>query len=101
MINFEILREDYKLENYDPELKCDYHLGQVVHFTDNCWRLRNKIQDLVDMKLVQLDFVDAPRLKVITNPLPDHRLVINMITIEKPKPKINLDELPITIEQVA
>ena len=66
------------------------------HSTDNYWRLRNKIQDLIDAKLDQLDFVDTPKPNVVTNPLLNHRPIINMITIEELELEINLDELPIT-----
>ena len=45
--------------------------------------------------------MDAPHPNVATNPLPDHGHTINMITTEEPEPKIDLLELPITMEQVA
>ena len=76
-------------------------MDQVGHSTDKCWRLRHKIQDLIDAKLVKLDFIEALRPNVATNPLPNHGPVINVITAEEPEPEIDLDELPITIEQVA
>ena len=63
--------------------------------------MKNKIQDLIDAKLVQLDFVDTPRPNVANNPLPDHGPVINMIIVEELESEIDLHELPITIEQVA
>ena len=98
LINFEVPKEGYRPRNYDPELKCDYHLGQVGHSTDNSWRLRHRIQDLIDAKLIQLDFVDAPHPNVATNPLPNHGHTINMITTEEPDLEIDLHELPITVE---
>ena len=79
-MTFELPREDYKPKDYNPELRCEYHLGQVGHSTDNCWRLRHKIQDLIDAKMIQLDFVKAPKPNVNNNPLPNHRPTINMIT---------------------
>ena len=101
LINFEVPREDYRPKNYNPELKCEYHLGQTGHSTDNCWRLRNKIQDLIDAKLVHFDFVETSTPNVSTNPLPSHGPVINMIVNEDPQPEVDLDELPITLEQIA
>ena len=52
MVTFELPREDYKPKDYNPELRCEYHLGQIGHATDNCWRLRNKIQDFIDAKMI-------------------------------------------------
>ena len=98
LINFEIPWEDFKPRNYNLELKCEYHLGQVGHATDNYWRFKNKIQDLIDAKLVQLDFVETQSPNVSTNPLPNHGPNFNMITAEESKPVVNLDELPITLE---
>ena len=85
MVTFELPREDYKPRDYNPELRCEYHLGQVGHSTDNCWRLRNKIQDLIDAKMIQLDFVEAPKPNVNNNPLPNHQPTINMITSFEPE----------------
>jgi len=85
MVTFELPREDYKLKDYNPELHCEYHLGQVGHSTDNCWRLRHKIQDLIDAKMIQLDFIEAPNPNVNNNPLPNHQPTINMITSFEPE----------------
>ena len=51
--------------------------------------------------MIQLDFIETPTPNVSHNPLPNHGPSIHMITHQEPKPEINLDELPIPIEQVA
>ena len=36
LINVEIPKSDYKPKNFNPEVKCEYHLGQVSYPTDSC-----------------------------------------------------------------
>ena len=71
------------------------------HSINNRWRLKNKIRDLINAKLIQLDFVALRTLNVVTNPLPNHGPVINMVITEEPEPVIDLDELLITLQQIA
>ena len=49
----------YRPRKYDPNAQYKYHMGQQGHATDNCWELKNKVQDLIDANLVQLDFVES------------------------------------------
>jgi hypothetical protein len=37
---------------YDPEAKCAYHADAEGHSTDNCRAFKNKVQDLIDQKLL-------------------------------------------------
>lgn len=62
-----------------PDAKCAYHSGQAGHDTEQCWTLRNKVQDLIDSRSIKLEETAAPN--VTTNPLPNHQ--VNMITKEK------------------
>ena len=55
---------------YNPNVRCAYHSDSPGHATDDCWTLRNKVQDLIDAKEVQFDSPEAPN--VITAPLPKH-----------------------------
>ena len=34
LVNFELPRKDYKPKDYNPELRCEYHLGQIGRVTD-------------------------------------------------------------------
>ena len=40
------------------------------HDTNNCWALKNKIQDLIDAKEVEFDAPEKPN--VISTPMPKH-----------------------------
>ena len=33
---------------YDANAKCEYHSGEVGHFTENCRALKFKVQSLID-----------------------------------------------------
>ncbi|KAK2368998.1 hypothetical protein QL285_082155 [Trifolium repens] len=37
---------------YDPEAKCAYHADAEGHSTDNCRAFKNKVQELIDQKLL-------------------------------------------------
>lgn len=48
---------------------CEYHMGAPGHWTDRCYNLRHKIQDLIDQHL--LEFQEGGSKPVITkNPSP-------------------------------
>ncbi|KAL7226539.1 hypothetical protein ACSBR1_021608 [Camellia fascicularis] len=55
---------------HNPTKYCAFH-QQYGHETDQCYRLRHEIQDLIDNKVI------APPQKpnVTTNPLPSHNQV--------------------------
>ncbi|KAF5185323.1 hypothetical protein FRX31_025088 [Thalictrum thalictroides] len=38
---------------YDPNARCDYHMGSPGHWTDRCYNLRHRIQDLRDQPQLQ------------------------------------------------
>ena len=61
--------EGYKPKKYDPNARCEYHMGQAGHSTEHCWRLKNKIQDMIDARIIQLDFLEANGLTSSSNSL--------------------------------
>ncbi|RDY12082.1 hypothetical protein CR513_03167, partial [Mucuna pruriens] len=70
--------------SYDPNTRCDYHGGAVSHTTERCWRLKHKVEDLLDGIL--LGFQDQwPNVQ--NNPLPAHRaMVVNRVPIDWREP---------------
>ena len=55
---------------YHPNERCAYHSDSPGHDTNNCWALKNKIQDMIDAKEIEFDPLEAPN--VITAPMPNH-----------------------------
>ena len=41
--------------NYNPDARCAYHCGSPGHDTNNCWALKNKVQDMIDAKEIEFD----------------------------------------------
>ncbi|PKI39932.1 hypothetical protein CRG98_039676 [Punica granatum] len=54
----------------DQSRHCEYHQGAPGHNTDNCWKLREKIQAMIDDKQLTFNAVKPPNVQA--NPLPDH-----------------------------
>ena len=54
------------LAGYNPNVKCDFHSGVVGHSIEDRKVLKEKVQDLIDKKV--LTFVDAPQVI----PIPCH-----------------------------
>ncbi|PKI78396.1 hypothetical protein CRG98_001217 [Punica granatum] len=69
--------------NQDQSKQCEYHRGAPGHTLDACWRLRERIQEMIDTKELVFNAVRSPNVQA--NPLPDHGPAqgpsINMITI--------------------
>ena len=69
--NLVTLREAPKNPNtaspcYNPNAQCAYHSDSPGHDTNDCWALKNKVQDLLEAKEIEFD---APEiLNVITAP---------------------------------
>ncbi|PKI72290.1 hypothetical protein CRG98_007364, partial [Punica granatum] len=67
----------------DQSKQCEYHRGAPEHTLDACWRLRERIQEMIDAKELVFNTVRSPNVQA--NPLPDHGPArepsINMITI--------------------
>ncbi|PKI46859.1 hypothetical protein CRG98_032755 [Punica granatum] len=61
--------------NFDPTIQdeskqCEYHRGAPGHTLDNCWKLREKIQEMMDAKELVFNAIRSPNVQA--NPLPDH-----------------------------
>lgn len=77
-------RESTPLPDFDPSKKCEHHFGVEGHTLEDCTQLRNRIQDLIDNKLIQFDNTIGPN--VITNPLLPHQDGnVNVISIMEEK----------------
>ncbi|PKI51058.1 hypothetical protein CRG98_028546 [Punica granatum] len=55
--------------NFDPTIQdqskqCEYHRGAPGHTLDNCWKLKEKIQEMMDAK--ELVFNAGPSINMIT-----------------------------------
>ncbi|PKI41143.1 hypothetical protein CRG98_038466 [Punica granatum] len=61
--------------NFDPavqnqNLYCEFHRGALGHTLDDCWALRNRIQEMIDTRQISFNEVKPPNVRA--NPLPDH-----------------------------
>ena len=56
--------------HYHPNARCAYHSESPDHDTNNCWALKNKIQDLIEAKEIEFDVPEKPN--VISSPMPRH-----------------------------
>ncbi|PKI35369.1 hypothetical protein CRG98_044246 [Punica granatum] len=54
----------------DQSRRCEYHQGAPGHTTDNCWKLRERIQQMIDDEQLTFNAVKPPNVQ--SNPLPDH-----------------------------
>ena len=62
---------------YNPNAHCAYHSESPGHDTNDCWALRNKVQDLIEAKEIEFDAPEKPN--VITAPMPKHNHGVNAI----------------------
>src|ERR1051325_831334 len=59
-------------------MQCAYHSNSPGHNTDNCWALKNKIQDMIEAMEIEFDPpVETPN--VINAPMPNHGKSSNAI----------------------
>ena len=56
--------------SYHPNARCAYHSNSPGHDTNDCWTLKNKIQDMINAKEIEFDPPETPN--VITAPMPNH-----------------------------
>ncbi|XP_058764272.1 uncharacterized protein LOC131637685 [Vicia villosa] len=59
---------DRQSPNYSANARCTFHSGAVGHDTHRCIALKNKVQDLLDQKVIQ--FTLTPN--IVNNPMPTH-----------------------------
>src|ERR1051325_1183502 len=63
---------------YNPNARCGYHSNSPGHDTNNCWALKNKIQDMIEAQEIEFDpSIETPN--VINAPMPDHGKITNAI----------------------
>uniref|UniRef100_A0A2N9G188 Uncharacterized protein n=1 Tax=Fagus sylvatica TaxID=28930 RepID=A0A2N9G188_FAGSY len=67
-------------KDFNQNLTCDFHFGEVGHAIENCNHLKHRVQDLIDHGI--LKFEGLPN--ITTNPLPKHpEGGVNMVEIEE------------------
>ena len=52
--------------SYRPKERCAYHSDNPGHDTNNCWALKNRIQDLIDEGV--LEFTQDDQLELFYHP---------------------------------
>src|SRR3954469_15463977 len=62
---------------YDPKATCSYHSNATGHNTDNCWALKNNVQDMIEAGEIEFDALKTPN--VIIAPMPKHDNTVNAI----------------------
>ncbi|EOY09377.1 Uncharacterized protein TCM_024812 [Theobroma cacao] len=45
--------------NYDPNAKCDYHIGVIGHLTKKCKQLKEKIENLIKDGILSLELMEC------------------------------------------
>ena len=91
---FQRPREGPLPPGFEPSNKCEHHYGAEGHSLEECFELRDRVQDLMDNKLIQFDNSAAPNM--ITNPLPPHQEgnVNAIITVEEKVPDFSSSSFP-------
>ncbi|XP_058783769.1 uncharacterized protein LOC131658498 [Vicia villosa] len=59
---------DTQSPNYNANARCAFHSGAPGHDTERCIALKNKVQDLLDQKIIQF----TPTPNIVNNPMPTH-----------------------------
>ncbi|XP_058725809.1 uncharacterized protein LOC131597113 [Vicia villosa] len=59
---------DTQSPNYNANARCAFHSGAAGHDTEKCIALKNKVQDLLDQKIIQF----TPTPNIANNPMPAH-----------------------------
>ena len=62
---------------YNPNAKCAYHSNSSGHDTNQCWDLKNRVQDLIDNNTIEFDPPTTPN--VITALMLNHGTGVNTI----------------------
>ena len=66
---------DTSSPKYNPNAKYAYHSNSPGHETDQCWALKNKIQDIIYNKTIEFDPPLMPN--IITAPMSKHDKGVN------------------------
>lgn len=65
---------------YNPNVLCTYHVGHIGNSIEDCWPLKNKIQELINQKVLYFS-EEKPNIK--TNALPNHNGPVVRTMIEE------------------
>src|ERR1044072_7329919 len=79
---------------YNPNARYAYHSNIPGHDTNNCWALKNKIQDMIEARELEFD-PPVETLNVINAPMPDHGKSSN--AIDNDSYVYNVNELTIPL----
>ena len=52
---------------YNPNARCAYHFDSPGHDKNDCWDLKNKVQDLIEAKEIEFDPPENPQCNNCTN----------------------------------
>ena len=66
---------------YNPNARCSYHSESPGHDMNDCWALRNKVQDLIEAKEIEFDAPEKPN--VITAPMHKHNGGVNVVDTDQ------------------
>ncbi|KAK7356755.1 hypothetical protein VNO80_16031 [Phaseolus coccineus] len=53
-----------------PDARCEYHIGGIRHWTNDCYHLRHRIQDLLDHQLLSFYLRGRDAYYALKNPCP-------------------------------
>ena len=67
---------------YDPQAICANHSGSLGHSTINCWALKHKIQDMIDIEDIVLRRKDESGPNVSKNSLPEYKETVGIIATD-------------------
>ena len=56
---------------YNPNARCAFHSDSPGHDTDDCWSLKNKVQDLIDAKEIEFGAPEKPKQEAGVNAIRD------------------------------
>ena len=62
---------------YNLNARYAFHSDSLGHDTNDCWVLKNKVQDLIEAKEIEFEAPEKPN--VITAPMPKHDAGVNAI----------------------
>ena len=88
-------RESPPSPSFDLSKKCEHHFRAEGHTLEECYQLKDHVQDHIDNKLIQLNNAATPN--IITNPLPSHQEgnVNATITMEERVPDFSSPSFPL------
>lgn len=58
---------------FNPDARCEYHIGGIGHWTNDCYHLRHRIQDLLDHQLLSFYLRGRNAYYALKNPCPSLR----------------------------